>query len=80
LSASRIIVVMSRMVGKGAEFERFANEHRRHQIRIAKDSENARQTSSSQGGSGRISTTRIAMMPMASARSLRFRNPAIETG
>ena len=73
MSASRSIVVISSTVGNDVNSSGFWMNSAVIRIRIEKDSENARQMSSSHGGSGRISTTRIAMMPMASARSLRFK-------
>ena len=69
LSASRIMVVMSRMVGKELNSSGFRMNTAVIRIRIEKDSEKASAESSSQVGSGTISTTRIAMMPMARPRS-----------
>jgi hypothetical protein len=73
LNASRIIVVMSRTVGNDENSSGFFTNTAVIRIRIDSDSENARQMSSRKVGSGKMRTTRIAMMPIASASSLRFR-------
>src|SRR5882757_7407807 len=77
-SASRIMVVIKRMVGKDENSKGFRINTAVIRIRIEKLSEKARLTSSSQVGSGRISTTRMAMMPIASPKSdLRMNAPIL---
>ena len=68
-SASRIMVVISKIVGKDENSSGLRMNTAVIRIRIEKLREKARLTSSSQVGSGRISTTRMAMMPIASPRS-----------
>ena len=80
LSDKRIIVVMSRIAGKELNSNGLRMNTAVIRIRIENDSEKARATSSSQVGKGRIKTTRIAIMPMASARSLRLTKSAIDVG
>ena len=59
------MVVISRTVGNELNSSGFWMNTAVIRIRMEKDSDSARQKSSSQVGSGRISTTRIAMMPTA---------------
>ncbi len=73
MKASRIIVVMSRIVGNELNSSGFFTNTAVIRISIDSDSEKARQMSSRKVGSGRMRTTRIAMMPTASASSLRLR-------
>ena len=61
------MVVISRTVGKELNSSGFRMNTAVIRIRIEKVIENASAMSSSHAGSGRISTTRIARMPMASA-------------
>src|SRR6185295_6131465 len=72
------MVVSSRMVGKDENSSGLRKNTAVIRIRIEKLSEKASDTSSSQVGSGRISTTRMAMMPIARPRSdLRMKSPIL---
>src|ERR1700754_2697621 len=72
------MVVISRMVGKEENSSGLRMNTAVIRIRMEKDREKARLTSSNQVGSGRISTTRMAMMPIARPRSdLRIRSPIL---
>src|SRR6185295_16054385 len=72
------MVVSSRMVGKEENSSGFLMNIAVIRIRMEKLSEKASDTSSSQVGSGRIKTTRMAMMPIARPRSdLRIKSPIL---
>ena len=68
-SATRNMVEISRIVGKELNSKGFLMNTEVIRIRMAKVIENESARSSSHGGSGRSSTTRIARMPIASAIS-----------
>jgi hypothetical protein len=77
-SASRSMVVINRIVGNELNSSGLVTNTAVIRIRIEKLSEKASATSSSQVGSGTISTTRMAMMPIASPRSdLRISPPIL---
>src|SRR3954464_8229637 len=63
------MVVSRRMVGKDENSSGLRINTAVIRIRMEKLSEKASDTSSSQVGSGRIKTTRMAMMPIARPRS-----------
>src|ERR1700761_5952588 len=63
------MVVSSRMVGKELNSSGLRMNTAVIRIRMEKLSEKASEISSIQGGRGTISTTRIAMIPMARPRS-----------
>ena len=65
LSASRSMVAISSTVGKDENSSGFWMNSAVIRIRTEKVIETASSRSSSSGGSGTISTTRIAMMPIA---------------
>ncbi len=69
LSASRSMVEIRRTVGNELNSSGFLMKIAVIRIRIEKLMEKASARSSSQAGSGMISTTRMAMMPIASAIS-----------
>ena len=76
-SASRSMVAISSTVGKAENSSGFWMNSAVIRIRTERVIETARKRSSTSGGSGRISTTRMAMTPMASIRSPRLAKAAI---